>query len=41
MRRIVKRLLREYHYPPEGYEKALETVMAQCNMWADIDDNLL
>ena len=41
MRRIVKRLLREYHYPPEGYDKALETVMAQCNKWADNDENLL
>jgi type I restriction enzyme R subunit len=41
MRRIVKRLLREYHYPPEGYEKALVTVIAQCNKWADNEDNLL
>ncbi len=35
MRRIIKRLLREYHYPPEGYDKALETVMQQCEKWAD------
>ena len=41
MRRIVKRLLREYHYPPEGYDKAVETVMAQCDKWADNDENLL
>ncbi len=40
MRRIIKRLLREYHYPPEGYDKALETVIAQCNRWADDDENL-
>ena len=35
MRRLVKRLLRKYHYPPEGQEKALETVMAQCVLWSD------
>ena len=35
MRVLVKRLLKKYKYPPEGQEKALETVMAQCNKWAD------
>ena len=40
MRVMVKRLLKKYKYPPEGQEKALETVMAQCNMWADDEDNL-
>ena len=35
MRRLVKRLLRKYQYPPEGQEQALETVMAQCEQWAD------
>lgn len=35
MRRLVKRLLRKYQYPPEGQEKALETVMAQCEQWSD------
>ena len=40
MRVLVKRLLKKYKYPPEGQEKALETVMAQCNQWADDDDNL-
>ena len=39
MRVLVKRLLKKYKYPPEGQEKALETVMAQCNKWADDDDN--
>ena len=39
MRRIIKRLLREYHYPPEGYEQALTTVMRQCEKWADDEDN--
>ena len=41
MRVMVKRLLKKYKYPPEGQEKALETVMAQCNMWADDEDNLI
>ena len=39
MRVLVKRLLKKYKYPPEGQEKALETVMAQCNKWADDDEN--
>ncbi len=34
MRRIVKRLLRKYKYPPEGQEDALETIMRQCTMWS-------
>ena len=40
MRVLVKRLLKKYKYPPEGQEKALEVVMAQCNKWADDDENL-
>lgn len=39
MRVLVKRLLKKYHYPPEGQERALETVMAQCNKWADDEGN--
>ena len=35
MRRIVKRLLRKYKYPPEGLEDALSTVITQCELWAD------
>ena len=41
MRVLVKRLMKKYKYPPEGQEKALETVMAQCNKWADDDDNVV
>jgi len=41
MRVMVKRLLKKYKYPPEGQEQALQTVMAQCNKWADEEDNLL
>ena len=39
MRVMVKRLLKKYHYPPEGQEQALQTVMAQCNKWADNEEN--
>ena len=41
MRVMIKRLLKKYKYPPEGQEQALETVMAQCNKWADDDGNLM
>ena len=35
MRRAIKRLLRKYKYPPEGADEAMETVMRQCELWAD------
>lgn len=35
MRRAIKRLLRKYKYPPEGADEALQTVMAQCELWAN------
>lgn len=35
MRRIVKRLLKKYKYPPEGEEDALNTIMLQCNKWTE------
>lgn len=35
MRRTIKRLLRKYKYPPEGVDDAMETVMEQCELWAD------
>ena len=35
MRRLVKRLLKKYKYPPEGMDDAVQTVMSQCEMWAD------
>ena len=40
MRVMVKRLLKKYKYPPEGAQKALETVMRQCDHWADDDANV-
>ena len=38
MRRLVKRLLKKYNYPPEKAADALETVLRQCEQWADNDD---
>jgi len=38
MRRMVKRLLKKYKYPPEEQEKALETVIKQCELYADNDE---
>ena len=35
MRRMVKRLLKKYDYPPEGMEDAVKTVISQCEMWTD------
>jgi type I restriction enzyme R subunit len=35
MRRLVKRLLKEHNYPPKGMEDAVNTVLAQCEMWTD------
>lgn len=35
MRKIIKRLLKKYNYPPEGQEDALQTVMTQCELWTD------
>lgn len=40
MRVMVKRLLKKYKYPPKGVEKALETVMRQCDHWADDEENV-
>lgn len=39
MRVMIKKLLKKYKYPPEGAEEALQTVMAQCNQWADNPDH--
>ena len=35
MRRIIKRLLKKYNYPPEEVQDALQTVMTQCELWTD------
>ena len=38
MRMIIKRLLKKHKYPPEGMEDAVQTVMSQCELWADNED---
>lgn len=35
MRRMIKRLLKKYHYAPEETNNALEIVIRQCEEWAD------
>ena len=35
MRKMVKRLLKNYKYPSEGVEDAIQTVMTQCELWTD------
>jgi type I restriction enzyme R subunit len=35
MRTLVRRLLKEFKYPPEGVEDATTTVISQCGMWVD------
>ena len=38
MRKMVKRLLKKYKYPPEDYEFAISTVISQCELWTDQED---
>ena len=38
MRKMVKRLLNKYDYPPENYEYAIDTVISQCELWTDNED---
>lgn len=35
MRKMVKRLLKKYHYPPENYDFAISTIISQCELWTD------
>lgn len=35
MRRMIKKLLKRYKYPPEGVDFAVSTVIRQCELWAD------
>lgn len=38
MRRLVKRLLKKYKYPPEEAEDAMNVVLKQCEQWAEHQD---
>ena len=35
MRRLVKRLLKQYKYPPEEAEDAMNIVLKQCEQWTE------
>lgn len=35
MRRLVKKLLKKYKYPPEGFDDAISTVIGQCELWVE------
>ena len=35
MRMMIKRLLKKHRYPPDGMDDAVQTVMIQCELWAD------
>lgn len=35
MRMMIKKLLKKHKYPPEGMDDAVQTVMAQCELWTD------
>lgn len=35
MRMIIKKLLKDHQYPPAGMDDAVQTVMTQCELWAD------
>lgn len=35
MRLLVKKLLKKHKYPPENQQDAIETVIKQCEVWAD------
>ena len=35
MRMLIKKLLKQHRYPPEGMDDAVQTVMTQCELWTD------
>ena len=35
MRKLVKRLLKKYKYPPESCDDAMKVVLEQCEQWTD------
>ncbi|MDE7374189.1 MAG: DUF3387 domain-containing protein, partial [Odoribacter sp.] len=35
MRKMVKRLLRKYNYPPEEEKNAMDIIMTQCELWSE------
>ena len=37
MRKLIKRLLKKYKYPPEEEQNAMDIVLKQCEQWADVE----
>ena len=37
MRKLIKRLLKKYKYPPEEELNAMDIVLKQCEQWADVE----
>lgn len=35
MRRLVKRLLKKYEYPPKDVDNAMTTILEQCELWSE------
>ena len=35
MRMLVKKLLKKHKYPPDDMADAVQTVIAQCELWTD------
>ena len=35
MRKMIKRLLKKYNYPPDGVVDAMDTILRQCELWVD------
>lgn len=35
MRMMIRKLLKDHRYPPDGMDDAVTTVMSQCELWAD------
>jgi type I restriction enzyme R subunit len=38
MRMMIKKLLKNYRYPPDGMDDEVQTVMTQCELWTDNND---
>ena len=41
MRMMIKKLLKDHKYPPDGMDDAVQTVMLQCELWTDNNDMML
>ena len=41
MRRLVKRFLKKYKYPPEEAEGAMNIVLKQCEQWAENEETIV